>query len=240
MFVVLLYRGDGVVVCTVNRVNFGKFWSFIFQWNMFYWRGITCFQFSEIYAIQKYKSLSQIMKKYLVLMCFVGLFACDVQEARKEYTGKREFRTTDPSRLYFKNMRSAYYFRSRRPNSKKDIYVLKKNSKDSDRPVVYPLIINDWMNDMAFIFIEKNKYKYFPEGNLNILWQDADSTGNFVWKSPTKEAQFEFAKAIYQGLLKGYDMSMVSEKGDTIPFLEVHQDRRNFVVAMGDFYKLVE
>jgi len=180
------------------------------------------------------------MKKYLVLMCFVGLFACDVQEARKEYTGKREFRTTDPSRLYFKNMRSAYYFRSRRPNSKKDIYTLKKISKDTDRPLLHPLIINDWMNDMVFVFIEKNKYKYFPNDNLNIMWEHADSTGSFVWKSLTKEAQFEFTGAIYDGLLKGYDMAMVSEKGDTIPFLEVHQDRKNFAVVMRDFYKLTE
>ncbi len=174
-------------------------------------------------------------------MCFVGLFACDTPKPQKEYTGKRQFRTTDPSRLYFKNMRSAYYFRSRRPNSKKDIYKLKKSSKDIDRPLLEPTIINDWMNDMAFVFMEKNKYKYFPDDDdLNILWQHADSTGNFVWKSLTKEAQFEFAGAIYDGLLKGYNMSMISAKGDTIPFLDVHQDRKHFAVVMRDFYKLTQ
>ncbi len=180
------------------------------------------------------------MKKYLVCICFVGLFACDTPKPQKEYTGKRQFRTTEPSRLFFKNMRSAYYFRSRKPNSKKDIYKLKKASKDNDRPLLHPIIINDWMNDMAFIFIEKNNYKYFPNDDLNVLWQHADSTGNFVWKSLSKEAQFEFAGEICDALLKGYDMSLISEKGDTIPFLNVHQDRRNFAVVMRDFYKLAE
>ena len=180
------------------------------------------------------------MKKYLVYLCFIGLFACDTPKPQKEYTGKREFRTTDPSRLYFKNMRSVYYFRSRRPNSKKDIYKLKKASKDTDRPLLYPLIINDWMNDMAFIFVEKNGYPNFPNDDLNVLWQHADSTGNFIWKSLTKEAQYEFTGNIYEGLLKGYDMSIISEKGDTIPFLEKHRDKKHFVMVMRDFYKLTE
>ena len=137
-------------------------------------------------------------------------------------------------------MRSVYYFRSRRPNSKKDIYKLKKASKDTDRPLLYPLIINDWMNDMAFIFVEKNGYPNFPNDDLNVLWQHADSTGNFIWKSLTKEAQYEFTGNIYEGLLKGYDMSIISEKGDTIPFLEKHRDKKHFVMVMRDFYKLTE
>lgn len=183
---------------------------------------------------------TQIMKKYLIIGCLLTLFACDVPKAQKEFKGEQQYRTTDPSRLYFKNMRSVYYFRSRKPRSKKDIYTLKRASRDRDRPLLYPTIINNWLEDEAYIFIEKNAYPYFPEDSLHIRWQSVDSTGTFALGVPTKKAQYEFAGVLYDCLRQGHQLSFESKKGDTVSLFDRHQDRKDFLIVMRDYYKLTE
>ncbi len=180
------------------------------------------------------------MKKYLIIVCLSSLFSCDIPEAQKEFRGERQYRTTDPSRLYFKNMRSVYYFRSRKPHSKKDIYTLKRTSRDRDRPLLYPTIINNWLEDEAYIFIEKNAYPYFPKDSLHITWQSSDSTGTFTLDIPTKKAQYEFAGALYEGLRQGHQLTFESEKGETVSLFDRHQDRKDFLIVMRDYYKLTE
>ncbi len=176
----------------------------------------------------------------LVVLGLAFLTACYAPEPQKEFKGKKQFRTTDPSRLYFKNMRSAYYYRSRRPNSKKDIYKLRKASKEFDRPLLYPVIINDWLNDEAFVFIEKNNFKDFHTDSLIVQWQEADTTGTFFMTTPTKEAQYAFAGEIYDALTKGKSLEMKTKNGGFVSIFQRQQDAMNFVIVMRDYYRLTE
>ncbi len=137
-------------------------------------------------------------------------------------------------------MRSTYYYRSRRPNSKKDIYQLKKISSATDRPILKPVIINDWLADQAYIFIEKNDYPHFHPDTLQVYWLDADTTGMFFMTTPTKEAQYEFAGEVYEALMTGKSLKLKTDKGELMPFLNEEKDALHFVTILRDYYRLTE
>ncbi|MEL6926847.1 MAG: hypothetical protein AAFO94_22595, partial [Bacteroidota bacterium] len=113
----------------------------------------------------------QYVIKVLILLWFLGgLLSCEVPSAQKEFTGDKQFRTTDPSRLYFSNMRSGSYFNRRKPNTKVDLYTLRKFSREKERPILYPIIVNNWLQDEAYVFIERNQYDAFKD-SLKIRWE---------------------------------------------------------------------
>lgn len=73
------------------------------------------------------------------------------------------FATTAPSKIYFNNIRSIQYYRNRKPGTKLDVYRHKKFSMTNKRPIIYPLIIDNWMKDEAYLFVEQNTYPSFSD-----------------------------------------------------------------------------
>jgi hypothetical protein len=184
------------------------------------------------------------MKK-LIIAVFIGsliFFACQQPEPQKVFTGDKQFRTTDPSRIYFKNMRQVYYYLENRKGSKVNIFWLRKYTKTKVRPIIYPKIVNDWLEDEAYIFIENGFYPYFQEDSLQLMWSNTeqDTSGILTLEVRSKKNQYEFAGKLYERLVEGDDFRMVNNQLDTVAIFEDRDDRIHFVTTMKDYYRLTE
>ena len=182
----------------------------------------------------------QYKKKGLILFLLAFLaFQCQVPEAQKDFTGDSQFRTTDPSRLYFKNMRASHYYNRRKPNTKIDLYTLRKFSNDHKRPILYPVIVNNWLQDEAYVFIEKNKYAEFTD-TLDIMWKTDTLSEGFQLALFNKANQYEFAGRLYEKLLNNEELHLKNKNGKWVPIFQNRADRLHFLSTMRDYYRLTE
>lgn len=179
------------------------------------------------------------MEKLWFLGSLLLIIACQSPEPQTEFVGEEQFRTTDPSLLYFKNVRSAYYYKEVEPHSKMDIYTFRKLSKTDDRPILYPKIINHWLKDEAYIFIEKGFYPYFDD-TLRIQWVSDTLTGEHLLTRKTRQRQYEFAGELYRSLKEGHQMKMLNAKKQWVPIFKDYDDKSAFIMVMNDYYKLTE
>lgn len=182
------------------------------------------------------------MKFLVPVFLFLSAFtACTSPEPQREFTGDKQFRTTDPSRLYFNNIRSTDYYRERKPGTRIDLYRHRKLSFKDDRPVLHPVIVNNWMKDEAYIFIEKNPYRNGWSDTLTIRWSQGDTlSGYYELPLGTRPAMYEFAGKIYGAMKDKQTMEVKTAKGNFVPILRDGNDRSTFQMVMRDYYKLTE
>ena len=181
----------------------------------------------------------QIIKNAPFIIIFLLIVGCEGPEAQKAFTGEQQFRTTDPSRLYFNNVRSSYYYNRRKPNTKIDLYTLRRFARDRNRPILYPVIVNNWMQDEAYIFIEKNDYEAFGD-TLIIEWKSDSLQGELALALFNKKNQFEFAGKLYEALTEQHELKLKKPNGGLVPIFENQLDRSNFITTMRDYYRLTE
>ncbi len=181
------------------------------------------------------------MKKYFTLgLIVLFYFACEPNiKTPKVYTGEKEYRTTDPSRLYFNNIRSTSYFRKRKPNTRIDMYTLRKFSRTNKRPILYPMIVNNWMQDEAYLFIEKNDYVAYAD-SLIVRWEKDTMSGQFFMDVPSKKKQYHFAKNLYDCIRSKQALFIKTKTNDFVPVFKNVEDRMNFMTTMNDYYRLTE
>lgn len=180
-------------------------------------------------------SLSYIVTIFgLFFLCF-----CDVPEATREYISDRQFRTTTPSQLFFKNIRSSSYNVQRKEDTKIDRYTLKKFSRTADRPILYPVIVNNWLEDEAYIFIEKNNYPDFSD-TISVRWESDTTAGQFDIHHFNRPNQFEFAGQLYEVLLRNYQIYVKNSRGQWVPLFAENYDRNNYLITLRDYYQLIE
>jgi len=180
------------------------------------------------------------MKKGLTFFLLgLAIWSCEIPQAQKVYTSDRQFRTTDPSRLYFKNIRSMDYYNRRKPNTKIDLYTFRKFSQDTTRPILYPMIVNNWLQDEAYIFIEKNGYSGFSD-SLIISWKTETEDGQFAIGLFNKPMQYEFTGELYERLLNNEILFLKNKTGSLVPVFHNRADRLYFMTTMRDYYRLTE
>lgn len=182
------------------------------------------------------------MRYILIIFSISILFvACNSPEPQKEFIGDSQFRTTDPSRLYFNNIRSTHYYRKKRPNSHTDLYRNRKLSFNNKRPIINPIIVNNWMSDEAYIFIEKNEYIGGWSDTLTIRWSvKGNIGGEYLLPIPSRIEMYELTGKLYGAMKEGQKLEVKDAKGDFVPLLENQQDRSAFQTTMRDYYRLTE
>lgn len=164
---------------------------------------------------------------------------CSVQpNPDKEHVPNERFKTTQPSRLYFNNMRSVSYDSERKGASKMDVYQLRSFSKTKDRPIIYPAIVDNWMKDEAYVFVQQNDYDAFAD-TLRVFWSKGEEEGVLELLRPTMLEQQSFATSIYEKLAEGNDLRVATTSGTQAIFKD-RQDRNNFMTVMKDYYRLIE
>jgi hypothetical protein len=181
------------------------------------------------------------MKNTLILLVLpLFLLACSSSEPPREVDTTSPYYVAPPSLLYFKNVRSAYYYQSRKPKTRVDMYKLRKFEYSRERPVLYPVIVNNWMEDQAYIFIEKNDFSQGFSDSLLVRWSKVeDTSGIYALPFPSKDEQFRFARQLYQSLKQNHSLEVKTTKENWIPIFKDGQDRMNFMTTLRDYERLI-
>lgn len=179
------------------------------------------------------------MKNIFFLLLFVLLYACERAPAGHTRSPRRPFRTTAPSQLYFKNMRSYYYEQSTKPGMRIDRYTLKKFSMDSKHPVLIPVIEDNWMEDEAYILLEKNNYPDWAD-TLKLQLETGEEIKFTTVSALDIEAQYAFAKRLYESLKQGHRINVYTTNKKWQSLYENQAERADFLQVMKDYYNLTE
>lgn len=182
------------------------------------------------------------MKKYLILVFFLQLllYACHQPEAQKEFTGAQQFRTTDPSRLYFNNIRSVYYLQEQQPDTRIEFYKLRRFPQTKERPFLYPIIANNWMESEAYIFLEKNDFKEGFSDTLTIQWKSETDSGYYYLPVANRENQYVLAGQLYESLRSRHRLFIKTKAAEFTPFFTDIDEQQQFKTVLRDYYQLTE
>lgn len=159
-------------------------------------------------------------------------------EKRANNSGKepRPMRMTDPERIYFKNVRSAYYDIEIRRDAKMTVYRHGKRSKDPNRPTLVFSIILNQLSDEAYIFLEPN----FEELPIHLKWSipEKNQEGEITFEGGDKFAHFEFAQKITPLLLENAIFEiLVKESWRTL--WRDEKEKNAVMVTIEDYQKLI-
>jgi len=182
------------------------------------------------------------MKNTLILGILLSsiFWMCRQPEGQKEFTGKEQFRTTEPSRIYFNNVRSSSYYSQRQAGTRIDTYRLRKLANATDRPLLTPLIVNNWMEDEAYIFIRKNEFEQGFSDTLTVKWLSQADSGYYYLPLANKENQYQFAGQLYESLQQKHRLYVKNEAQEFVPLFDDYNDKQQFRTVLKDYYRLTE
>lgn len=173
----------------------------------------------------------------LVLIC-----ACNRPPESANERANPLFSTTQPSRLYFKNMRSFYYQQSTKPGTKTDVYVLKKILQSTEKPMLVPIIADNWMEDEAYILLERSPHPYLNMDTLTVRWESEKTgeSGVYHMAQPSVQAQYELAKFMYENLNFGHKLSVLTTDHEWESLFPDAGEAQNFITTIKDYNILTE
>ncbi|MEQ8704064.1 MAG: hypothetical protein RIC19_09105 [Phaeodactylibacter sp.] len=175
----------------------------------------------------------------------VGLFlifaACSPNSTeRQKGTGDRRFRTTPPSLLYFKNMRSIQYTVEEQPKSRIELYRLNKYEEVRQRPVLYPLIANNWLEDEAYLFLQPNDWADGFLSPLTLSQDTAWSAPILQLQPPTPGEQYALGMQLYESLKRGEGWYVAAADSTFAPIFDDGDERAYFLTTVQDYLKLTD
>lgn len=150
----------------------------------------------------------------------------------------KRFRTTAPSLLYFKNIRSSSYNTSQNPATRIDYYKLRQWKKQNSTPVFYPTIVNDWMNDAAYIQLQPNTFSGLPKDKIRL--EIAGKSHELQLRTDNFIASTDLATQLLIALEAGNKISIKTTDSTTFTLFEDKLEKNSFVTTIKDYLKLVE
>lgn len=177
------------------------------------------------------------------ILVVIGLIlsACHLP-ATKDPAGEKDdrFHTTPPSHLYFKNIRSSNYEQQTQPGTRIDLYRLRRFSQTTDRPILYPVIADNWMQDEVYLLIRPNDFKVGFSDTLRVFWKSDRDSGRYELPLPNFSEQYRFAGQLYQSLQQKHRLTIETAAGNRAPLFENQEDRQLFLTTLRDYYRLTE
>lgn len=180
------------------------------------------------------------MRKSLIFFFILTtIFACNPDKTKSLKEGELVYQTNDATKLFFRNVRSAYYDKQTLSEAKIDVYRMKNRHSTEDYPVLNLALVNNWLQDEAYIIIEPNSF-YSVGDTIKVTWDDqklGEQKADFVYGN--KDNHTLFADKIYQNLL-GMQSMKIHADGESWPLFSRNEDREIFRKTMIDFYRLVQ
>ncbi len=174
-------------------------------------------------------------------VCLVICAACGgTAERQPTGTGERRYRTTPPSLLYFKNMRSANYTVAEQPESRIELYHLNKYSFNPGEPTLYPVIANNWLEDEAYLFLKTNSWRQGFHDPLTVSQDTAWSGSLFTLQPPTPGQQYELALTLYESLKEGEAWYVAAADSTFAPLFSDADERVYYLTTVRDYLKLTD
>jgi hypothetical protein len=171
------------------------------------------------------------MKFILIIGC-VLLAACHPDKSKKISIDELKTTTTDPSELFFKNVRQSDYNVEELPDAKMNIY---RHKGFTDSSFFSVKIAYNWQQDAAYTMFALNQdietftlIINYPAGSENIEFENG----------PVLE-QIKLNTHIYNALLQNATFQ-IQTNDSLIPILTNQDEREAFRISMFDFYRLVE
>lgn len=177
----------------------------------------------------------------ILIKAFVVLFllGCNTEKVRNLEHDDFNFRITDDTGLFFKNVRQLYYeFQEIPPRSNRYVYRLKSRDKSDGYPGIYPTLMIDLIKSEASILIEPNAYPQMPL-RLNVRVDCSEGEETFVVLDERgRENMLEFANRIYDAIRQGCRLYVEIEQ-EFVPLLATEESKEAYKKTMEDYYRLV-
>ncbi|HKK74874.1 MAG TPA: hypothetical protein VJ953_07380 [Saprospiraceae bacterium] len=179
----------------------------------------------------------------VIFLSLLSLFSCEnpATEGSQSDT-ENPFFVRDPNHIYFKNVRSYYYTESLapggKPSERMNVYQLRKFTDTKERPLIYPKIIDNWIEDEAYLFLEGNDYPMAIP--LTLFVAEGRDTSIIRMERPTPEVQWATAQKITEALEAERSLFILNEAREREPIFEQKTDRLAFLTTIKDFRRLTE
>lgn len=146
------------------------------------------------------------------------------------------YRTTAPSLLYFKNMRSAYYDQSEQPGARMELYRLRKLNPPPQETNLIPVIANNWLKDEAYLLLETSGLSE----PLTVRWERQKDSGVYRLQPASVDKQYELGIQLYESLQAGHRLSALASDSTWVPLFEGRDMRSHFTTTIRDYLRLTE
>jgi hypothetical protein len=178
------------------------------------------------------------LKKYSYILGLILLIACGKVKQNLPENAQINFKTRSDTELYFKNVRQLDYDWEDQKNTKLNLYRFAKRIKTNKKLLLNLVIVHNWRYNEAYLLVETNNF--FPKNQpFKIFWRDkSGKLGEIIFKNGDKTSHFEFAYAIYQGILNEYNFYQ-SLDNQLVAISDTPAERKAFRVTMLDYLKLV-
>lgn len=172
--------------------------------------------------------------RFRFLLIPILLLACQNPEERKAKRDEHRIYTSDQARIFFTNVRSIYYQKEVKAESKINFWRYKERDLSLDYPVLNLCIAEAWDRNEAYLLLEPNEY-FTNKDTFTLEWVDkrnkSKGSFNFIRKRPTDD--YIFARRIYPYLNKNFEWRYEG----TVLFDEPRS--KIFKKTYGDFQNLV-
>jgi hypothetical protein len=178
------------------------------------------------------------MKKLIILFIIsISLLGCGQIKNDDLDPYEVRFKTTDASKLFFKNTRRSFYKLEELQDAKLEVFRWKK-SLDDEFPQLHLALVNNWRYDEAYLLIEPNTFIDLNE--LKLRWKSEDGEiGEIRFEPGNKTNDAQFAGLVYQQLRKESQFEIWTN-GKWRPFFTEAESQEAFETTVYDFYRLTE
>lgn len=174
----------------------------------------------------------------LCLMLLTACYCSPAPDAAQAPGTPKAYRTTQPSLLYFKNMRSANYQQEEQKGTRITLYThnrLQDQKRDSLGFV--PQIASDWLNDRAFLIPDWQGEYLTPTVPLTVSYDD---TSLVLKGAPTPIAQTDWLLEVHQLMQDGEQLYLATEQRGLYPILQDERLQATFATVVKDYLRLTE
>ena len=162
--------------------------------------------------------------------------SCILKQDQKVKFEEIDFKTTDDTELFFKNIRQSDYNLEDRTQAKIKMFRLKKFSHDSLSVELQPAIIHHWVSDKAYIWLEPGGISKTLDKPMKVRVVNGDGTEvSVMFDGSSPQNHIKVAIAIFDASLT--ESSIYVGSKEILPV--THQNRRNFQLVMNDYFRLL-
>lgn len=162
---------------------------------------------------------------------------CKIDRKHRVDRDKFTFRVSDDSFLFFRNVRQIYYDFQDLPQANWYAFRHTDRPADSQRPLLTPVIVVDWIKNESYILAEPNE---MLSGESILVIRERNKKGRtfeYSLHERGRENMLEFTTKIYEGIMDENEIFVVSNEREH-PLFQSDEERDIFRVVMADYYRL--
>lgn len=166
------------------------------------------------------------------------LISCQIDGNRQVDRDRFTFNTGDDTEIFFKNVRQSYYDLEENKAAQINVFRFSDRLITEDQPVINLAIVHQYVNDKAFILVERNEWFDDQTGPLQLESTLKNGTITEIdLETMNKDAMLEFATRVYEDLQQGAEFKLI-QKGERIPIFTDKKEREAIRITLSDYYRL--